>query len=313
MGLQHSVDLKYSLLNKEKGTWEINIDEKKTVYVEMLEDALDVLDYNTKIRHYRDGFRKITYCSERIFTLGKRRVFNWWDFIDEETKRVKEHKRKRNDSIRRARERIYDFVLLNDFDYFVTITFDKTKVNRENTDLIKKKLSRWLKNQVQRKGLKFILIPEYHKKDNSIHAHALISGNLNYVDSGTRICRGYDKPLKLSTIERKGISEDDILHTVYNITDWKYGFSTAIQCYGDVLRRANYIVKYITKDLNKIFGRYFWHSQNLVSDPTVEYANLEYGGFYGLDLPEYKSNYSNNRFKYETNIGFLKGMGKDEN
>lgn len=42
---------------------------------------------------------------------------------------------------------------------------------------------------------------------------------------------------------------------VYNMLDWKYGFSTCVPLDENYERTANYIVKYITKsDSGKIFG-----------------------------------------------------------
>lgn len=311
--LPKCMEVKYSVLQNEKSN--VQVSNKKGEFLVDCDDLDSVFNgnsFDTKIRHYKSGFRKVTYCNNKIFHVEIQKRHTISQLCVDEQERVREHKRKRNDVLHRAKERIYDFILLNEFEWFLTITLSKEKIERDNVFVVIKKLQDWLKNQVKRKGLKYILIPEYHKKDNSIHCHALISGNLNFVDSGTRIVRGYKKPLKLETIKRKHIAETDILHEVYNVIDWKYGWSTAIKCYGDVLRRANYIVKYVTKDLEKIFGRYYWHSQNLVSQPEIEYTNIEDYRFRGLDLPEYGHRLSDNKFKYETNILFTLGESENE-
>ena len=96
-----------------------------------------------------------------------------------------------------------------------------------------KAFEKWLENAVSRKGLKYILVPEYHKK-GGIHCHALINDcDFKFVDSGTRLVKGHDKPLKIDTIKRLHICDKlgcDIsdLPVVYNVSDWRYGFSTAI-------------------------------------------------------------------------------------
>lgn len=90
-----------------------------------------------------------------------------------------------------------------------------------------------------------------------VHCHALINDcDFKFVDSGTRLVRGHDKPLKIDTIKRLHICDKlgcDIsdLPVVYNVSDWKYGFSTAIQTYGQMSNLAFYVTKYITKDVKK--------------------------------------------------------------
>ena len=68
--------------------------------------------------------------------------------------------------------------------YDLTITFNDEIVNASDIPLVLKKVSKWLDNMVQRKGLQYILIPEYHKDKKRVHAHALINDTLQFVSSG---------------------------------------------------------------------------------------------------------------------------------
>ncbi len=136
--------------------------------------------------------------------------------------------------------------------------------------LLRKKLRRWLENQVKRKDMKYLLIPERHK-NGGIHCHALINDCFDMVDSGTRLVTGYNKPVTLKTIDEK--KNLHVRNVVYNIPEWKYGFSTAIPVENNSAALAFYITKNILqKGNNKIFGKYYWSSRNFVIETLRSYT-----------------------------------------
>ena len=274
---------------------------------------------NTKIKHYRDGCFTLCRCSHRIFkssnwechdTVNTSTIENnaiwellqkefteniitlrsddglplrFWDVSKDNRFHVKRLKYGdiRSDSLKRAKDSIFDIVYENDWSWFVTFTFNNDDVDRFSSVDVMKKLRVWLDNAVRRKKLSYVLVPELHKK-GGIHCHALFNDcDLKFLDSGTRCVKGFDKPVKLSTIREKnmlsrsGLSEDD-LKVVYNIKDWKYGFSTAIKTYGDPANLAFYLTKYLTKDVKKIFGRFYWHSHNIRTKPEIEYLDTDF-------------------------------------
>ena len=53
------------------------------------------------------------------------------------------------------------------------------------------------------------------------------------------------------------------------------------------MNTAFYVTKYITKDCNKIFGRFFWHSRDL-KKPQIIYQNVDYDSFDALDYGGFK-------------------------
>lgn len=103
-----------------------------------------------------------------------------------------QEKKIRNDSVKRAIDKAFEIGLANDFKYFVTLTLDKTKIDRYDRELIYPKLRNWLSNKVQRNNMDYILFPEYHKLEAgqdecAIHFHALINAdNLDLIDSGKK-------------------------------------------------------------------------------------------------------------------------------
>ncbi|MBQ8966268.1 hypothetical protein [Ruminococcus sp.] len=298
---------------------------------------------NTKVKHYKDGSFTICRCSAPIFrpsswecaeTVNTANIetYNFWSEmfreLDENViilrddkglptkfwnvakderfhfKRVKVGD-VRKDSLKRAKDCIFDIVYMNEWKYFITITFNGKDFERSEPKVIVNKLHNWLRSRVQRKGLAYVLVPEYHKK-GGIHCHALVNDcDLGFVDSGTRCVKGFNKPVKLETIrdkgllEKSGLSEDE-LKVVYNITDWKYGFSTAIQTYGDPANLAFYVTKYLTKDVKKIFGKFYWHSQNIVTKPDIEYLNTDFD----METPIVKVKGVNRSYQYLSSFTF---------
>lgn len=265
---------------------------------------------NTKQKLYPDGFVKQISCSYPIFNLREKEekdyygefmeyVENAWGGYDKLLKLeavgflkpgeiqeiydawLAEKKRKpqnkdnetRDDSMKRAKEKIFDIAAVNDFDYFITWTLDPGKIDRYDPKEISKKLKRYLSDCVKRKNAKYLIIPELHK-DGAIHLHGLLSGDFVMVDSGVR---------------------DKKDHVIYNMPQWKLGWSTAIELYGDKLNCARYITKYVNKDFRKIFGNFYYSGGGVVRSPTTIYSNLDYDK---IDTPEYREVYG---YKY---VGF---------
>lgn len=187
-------------------------------------------------------------------------------------------------SRRRARRRIFDYCICNSFDLFVTLTLSGSCIDRSDYSAVIKKLNSFLGNRVKRKGLRYIGVPEYHK-NGGLHFHFVTNSSpFTLVDSGCVAVDGVKKPMKISTADRKGIPIEN-RHTVYNIADWKLGFSTAIFTYGERGSLAHYLSKELCKDvqkslvasgsIDKIGGRWYYHSNNL-RKPVCRYTNTPF-------------------------------------
>lgn len=178
----------------------------------------------------------------------------------------------------RARRKVFDYAIANyDFEYFITLTLNGEYFQRNDIETACKKLNKFLANRVQRKGLKYIIVPELHK-DGAIHFHGLINKAVEMVPSGTYIPPNGGKPLKGETLKRKGVPLEDC-REVFNIVDWKYGFTTAIKIDEERERTARYVAKYITKESGnngKICGRYYFSGGDLLQPFfTYEQADFE--------------------------------------
>lgn len=177
-------------------------------------------------------------------------------------------------SKRRAKKAVSDYILCNDFDVFCTLTVDPKMIDSKDYNAVIKKLNTFLDNRVRRKGLFYVGVPELHKK-GGLHFHFLANRPaLKLIDSGTVSCKGYKKPIKITTADKYKIPIED-RKTVYNISDWGFGFTTAINLYGDKTAVANYVGKYITKGDTKVGGRWYYSGGNL-NKPFYKYSRVSY-------------------------------------
>lgn len=241
----------------------------KSLFVPTRADFAD-----TRIKYVNGEVVEILQCDNLIFNpLGIETVKKYSkkrknvENLDDVAENLEGQNNVSGRAIRRAKKKLYDLCLCNDdLKYFVTLTLDKKEIDRYNYDIIVKKLNVWLDNAVRRKGLKYVLVPEQHK-DGAYHFHGLINDNdLHFVDSGKIVqSAGEDKP-------------------IYNLVDWKYGFTTAIPISGDRDTVCKYIGKYITKQTeNKIAGRYYYHGGDL-KEPEYTYCNTYYEKLSGVGI-----------------------------
>ena len=154
-------------------------------------------------------------------------------------------------SMRRARSRVRRLALSNDFRWFVTLTLDKEKVDRYDAAQVVRKLTTWAHNQVRRKGLSYILVPERHK-DGAIHFHGFFNDALEAIASGHRDKQG---------------------HMIYNLPGWSLGFTAAIEVYGDYAGAVAYVCKYIGKQGDKPAGRWYYSGGDL-REPAAVYGEI---------------------------------------
>lgn len=169
-------------------------------------------------------------------------------------------------SINRSIQTVYKYAQANTWQYFVTLTFKRDgKVNVYDYADCVKKLTVWLNNQRKKcTDLKYLFVPEMHK-DGAFHFHGLIANcdGLTFSDSG-RVAIG-NKAYKRT-------KENQHFSTIYNMDNWKYGYSTATAVVSSC-KSASYICKYITKDLIQGIGkrRRFYPSNNLDLPEESEY------------------------------------------
>ena len=185
-------------------------------------------------------------------------------------------------SMRRARGKLRRLALANEFRYFVTLTLDPSKVDSHDGAAVVKKLNAWCSNAVQRHGLKYLLVPERHKK-GGIHFHGFFNDALPAVDSGTIRVPWAKKPRKPRSAAERAEWLAAGGQIVYNLPGWALGFTTAMELYGDYPAAVAYVCKYIGKDGTKPAGRWYYSGGALV-EPAVNYVEIspqDLENFYG--------------------------------
>jgi len=175
-------------------------------------------------------------------------------------------------SMRRARAKLRRLALANDFKWFVTLTLDPEKVDSHDGAAVVKKLNAWASNAVQRHGLRYLLVPERHKK-GGIHFHGFFNDALPAVDSGTIRVPWAKKPKRPRSEAERAQWLQAGGRIVYNLPGWSLGFTTAMELYGDYPAAVAYVCKYIGKDGTKPAGRWYY-SGGALAQPPVEYVEM---------------------------------------
>lgn len=84
---------------------------------------------------------------------------------------------KLSQALSRARSMLLQYALCNRWDYFITITVDPERFDRDDLHGIRKYLAQWVRDYRKQYGseFKYVLVPELHKK-GGWHFHGLVSG-----------------------------------------------------------------------------------------------------------------------------------------
>ena len=145
-------------------------------------------------------------------------------------------------NIRRAKSKIQEYVMCNDWDMFITLTLDQRKYDRYDLKRYNKDLSQFIRdiNKSRQDKVKYLFIPEQHK-DGAWHIHGFVSG-LNASE------------LRLFTLDEKlPLYIREKLSNGLEVYQWvkyyeKFGFCD-LEPIRDKSRASSYVRKYITKEL----------------------------------------------------------------
>lgn len=242
-------------------------------------------------------------------------------------------------NIKKCVKHIEDLVIMNpDLTCFVTLTFNEDKIDRHNPEEIYKKTRIWLSNKVQRSGLKYILVPEFHKIDEKgVHLHLVTNDvfertfeDVYRVKNPLNPEKYIKKPMRIQKAIRRGLTEFvDYNKKVYNISkEWEYGWSSLEDLEGERVFVARYVTKYITEAMRKydvyqgrlkrgalkpgdifefkfpekIFGKWFLSSRNLINKPIIELVDAPSDVFDDCTGKAYENVWNECCYKYFDNF-----------
>lgn len=178
----------------------------------------------------------------------------------------------RNRADRLTQNNIMDLLHGRRFDWFLTITFDANKIDRNDPAQCSKKLRKTLNNLKTRKykNLEYFGVWEWHKDEKAIHYHMLINGiddveftpaidnRKTYIKNGVEVKnRFFGKQIK----QNKKL--------VYNLNLMKFGFTTATRV-GDSAKTISYITKYIVKQFGADYIPYMDRARRYICSASFE-------------------------------------------
>lgn len=166
------------------------------------------------ITRFNDDYFKLTYLKYPVKNTG----------FDEDPKYKPDrnvNEEKLDNNISRARSKIFEYAMCNDFDYFITLTLKDDRYNLAN---FIKGFGQHIRDERKRTGsnIQYLLIPEKHL-DGAYHMHGLI----------------------------KGIPGEQLIINKYGYLDWKNYSDKFGYCSIDKVRDKEKVSKYITKYISK--------------------------------------------------------------
>ena len=176
---------------------------------------------------------------------------------------------KLDNNIARAKSKVKEYVLCNEWDYFCTFTISPEKYDRYNFNLYYTDFSRFLRNYnrycTEDEKVKYIFIPETHQ-DGAWHIHGFIKGikiKDSYINKyGYLSCKLYEERLGLSSF-------------------------AAIK---SIEKSSNYILKYITKDTSSnvsgLGNHIYYASKGLKSAELLYRGKIELNCDWDYERPD---------------------------
>lgn len=214
--------------------------------------------YNTRVKTFAQS-QQVTIYS-KSFTKEEKEKQNTNENLRKNyvnTERTEQEEQNcKNISIKQTKNRIYDIARSNEWEWFITVTFDRNKTDSADYDTVVYRLKYFLNHLQQRQcpNLKYLIVPELHADGKHYHFHGLLANcdGINFSYSGKNDCKS-KKP-------------------IYNILNWKLGFTTATKV-EDTQRVSSYITKYITKECVAVLkNKKRYYTSHNVNRPQVDYC-----------------------------------------
>lgn len=217
--------------------------------------------YNLKVLKYRDStqVQYFTCPIKRTESEDKKKITDdilkkipIIEDLQRDLLKEKNQEKSLSISVNRSKNNLFRIARSNDWDLFITFTFDQNgrfthATDSSDYDTVSKAISDWcnLRRKTDCPDLKYLIVPELHKDGIHYHYHGLFANceGLKLTDSGKTDFEGA---------------------TIYNVDSWEYGFTTASKIKNNEAV-TKYLGKYITKDLmnNLKYKKRYYASQNV--------------------------------------------------
>ena len=190
--------------------------------------------YNTLIKTYANGEKKIKYTTYSILKGLVRNKSSTSNSSSEYQEYKNLYKSKQN-----LIDLAYHNSMIVPWKYFVTLEFNANEIDYKDYSQVSSLLQKFTNNlKHQNPNLRYLIVPELHPNTGGIHFHGLLADcpNLKLVEAKS--------PRTGKPIYKNGCK-------IYNIKNYKYGFTTASEVKGQE-QVSVYLSKYMTKTLTQI-------------------------------------------------------------
>ncbi len=214
--------------------------------------------------------------------------------IDNTKKKIGEEKENnRNyeiESSMRSKKLIRQYGLSNKWNYFITITINKEKIDRTEHQKIQKKLCTFLNHYKNRydKNFYYLLVAEPHKRKEKNGLHAVHFHGLLYIENieywELKFIKQKDKAIIFESQKLKNIFGRNDMTIIYDSSEFI----------------AYYISKYMTKNVinNLDLKSRYWASKGLSKGKEIDVSETMEHKFYELGLqPTYQNSFCN-KYKF---------------
>lgn len=182
------------------------------------------------LKYYNENVSKITLC----------RAIKPKGFESEYVAKGSVNDEKLDCNISRARMKIFEYALCNDWQWFFTGTLDATKYDRNDLGKFNTDFAQFIRNFNRKYGLKiqYLVVPEQHTK-GGWHMHGLIRG------LPMELLRQFNLKEHIPKKIRQKVKHG------FDVYDWtsyreKFGFNDL-----EPIRNHEAVSKYLTKYINK--------------------------------------------------------------
>ena len=204
-------------------------------------------------------------------------------------------------NVSRARAKIFEYALCNEWQWFATFTLDQKKYNRHDLKKFQKDFSQYIRDYNKRHDtqVQYLVIPETHK-DGAWHMHGFLMGLP-------------EEHLRLFTLKEKLPkyirSKIENGHKVY---DWntyreKFGF-TDLEPIFNHEACAKYVTKYVSKtlagDIKEVGAHLYYCSNGLRTAQEIKRGLL----MCEMNSPDYENAYVKLKWFKDTNTEVLADM-----
>ena len=198
--------------------------------------------------------------------------------VDSDKQKIKNVNDEKLDcNIARARAKIFEYAICNDWDWFVNLTLDARKYDRFNLKGYIKDLTQWLRDYNKKHDLKikYLFIPEQHQ-DGAWHIHGLLMG----------------LPERFLSKFIPGKHPQKLIDVGYlNWLDYykKFGY-VSVGRVGNHEAVSKYLTKYVSKDMannNRELKAHLYYCSNGLKKAE----EIERGVMYTDMTPDYENDY----------------------